>query len=106
MVADQSLQFGDQLAVPPQPQVSLDAILQDGQPQLGQPVALGRRDVGVQELLEGLPPPQPERLAQQRPCGVGLPVGKDAARLGGQLLKARRVQCSRAPPAAGSPAGG
>jgi hypothetical protein len=43
--------------MPPQPQVSLDTILQGDQPQLGQPVSLGHRDVGVQELLEGLAPP-------------------------------------------------
>jgi hypothetical protein len=57
MLPNQGLQLGDQLPVPPQPQVGLDAVLEGGQPQLGQPVGLGHRKVGVQELLEGPPSP-------------------------------------------------
>ena len=79
MVADQPLQLGHQLPMPTHPQVGLEAILQGDQPQLGQPVGLGHRDVSVQELLECLPPPQPQGLAQQRPCGWGRAVGKGAA---------------------------
>jgi hypothetical protein len=62
LVADQPLQLGHQLTMPAQPQVGLDAVLQGSQPQLGQAVALGRADVGVQELLEGPTPPQSQRL--------------------------------------------
>ena len=83
MVADQPLQLGHQLTVPAQPQVGLEAILHRDQPQLGQPVGLGRGDVAGSELLERLAPPQPQRLAQHRTCGPGPVVGKRTARLGG-----------------------
>jgi hypothetical protein len=92
LLPDQALQLGHQLTVPSQPQVSLDPILHRAQAQLGQPVGLGRRDVAVSELLERLAPPQPKRLPQHRPCGPGPAVGKGTARLGGQLLKAHRIQ--------------
>ena len=83
LLADQPLQLGHQLSVPPQPQVGLEAILHRAQPQLAQPVGLGRGDVAVSELLERLAPPQPQRLPQHCPCGPGCAVGKRTARLGG-----------------------
>ena len=66
-----------------EPQVSLEAILQRDQPQLAQPIGLGRSDVAVSELLERLSPPQPQRLPQHRPCGPRPVVGKGTASLGG-----------------------
>ena len=42
LLPDQPLQLGHQLPMPPQPQVRLDPILQRDQPQLGQPIGLGR----------------------------------------------------------------
>jgi hypothetical protein len=78
--------------MPAQPQLGLEAIFHRAQAQLAQPVGLGRRDVAVSELLERLAPPQPQRLAQHRTCGPGRAVRKRTGRLGGQLLKARRVQ--------------
>jgi len=48
-----------------QPQVGLDAVLECDESQLGQAVALGHADVGVQELLERPAAPQPQRLLEQ-----------------------------------------
>ena len=62
LLADQPLQLGHQLPMTPQPQLRLDPILQGDQPELGQAVALGRAEVGVQEFLEGPTPPQSQRL--------------------------------------------
>jgi hypothetical protein len=92
LLAHQPLQLGHQLPVAPQPQIGLNAILHGHQAQLAKPVSLGGAKVAVQELLEGLPPPQLQRLAQHRPGSLRRPVGQGAARRLGQLLKPRHVQ--------------
>ena len=92
MVPDQALQFGDQLTVSAHTQVGLDTVLHRDQPQLTQTVGLGRAQLAVQEFLEGLAPPQPQRLLQQRRRGHGLPVRERTSRLGGQFLEPGRVQ--------------
>jgi len=92
LVPDQPLQLGDQLPMATQPQLGLDPILQRTEPQLGQAVGLGHRKFAIQELLERLAPPQPQRLPQHRPRGLGLACGERAAPGSGQLLKPPRVQ--------------
>ncbi len=82
----------------PQPQVRLDTFLQRDHAELGQPVGLGFAEVAVHELLEGLPPPQSERLAQHRRGSLGSAIGNGTPGRGGQLLKPRRVQRPRRNP--------
>jgi hypothetical protein len=65
LLTDQPLQLGHQLRVAPRLKIGLQAILQRAEPELGQAVALGRAEVGGQELPERLTTPQPQRLAQQ-----------------------------------------
>jgi hypothetical protein len=78
--------------VPPQPQLGLDPILQGDQPELGQAVALGRADVGVQELLEGPTPPQPSASRSSEAAASACPA--DSARRAWAVSSSNRTASS------------
>ena len=61
---DQRLQLPDQLGVPPEGQIGLNPGLQDGEPLLLEPGALGLRERLVGELRQRRAAPQLQRLAE------------------------------------------
>ena len=77
MGAGQLAQLGDQAGVPAQPQVGVDARLEGGQPQLGQPRHLVAGQRGRGHVGQRLAAPQRQRLGQQaRRRGPVAPLGR------------------------------
>ncbi len=87
VLANERLELGHELRVAPQCEVSVDALLESGQPLLAEPGASGVCERHV-ELRQGSPAPKPERLLEQD----GRLLRRRTARLGHQPLEASEVE--------------
>ena len=103
VLGDQRLELGDELAMAPEREVGLDAVLERRQPQLLQPRHLGLRERLVADVLVGVPAPQPERLAEARLRRAGLAPRQLGTPARDQELEALEIQLAgrEAQPVAG-----
>ena len=89
--ADQDLRLGEDLAVPPGPQQSIDPELLGLQAQLGQPGAGRNGRLPTLQVSEGLPLPQGQRVGQQVRRPIGLAKGEQLAGPADVILEPQRV---------------
>ena len=89
MRGDERLEFGDEIAVPTEPELEFDPLAHDGEPKLLEPRDLGAGELLEGELLERRPAPETQRLPQQRERFLRVVA---RARLGDERLEAVTVQ--------------
>jgi hypothetical protein len=90
MLGGQALEFADEVALVSRVEIGGDAVLDGGQPQLGEPRDLGLQRRGVGEIGERWSLPQVERLPQH--CAGGRRVGRpQPATLGHEAREAQGV---------------
>ena len=92
MPGGERLELAGELIRLAEPQVGLEAVLQGGQPQVGQPVALGVRERLGGEFCERRPAPQVERRPQPLRRGGRVAPGERRPTGGGQALEAHQVE--------------
>ncbi len=88
----QALELGKGLAVPPERQLRLEALLPAGEPQLVEAARLERDEGLAREVGEGVSPPEGERPAVQRLGDPDVAVACGPPRIGEERLEARGVE--------------
>ena len=91
---DERAELGDQPLVPPQRQVRLDALLEDGEAQLLEALGLAGGERLEHDALERPAAPEREGFAEPLSGGGGI-VLQAGAPLGRERLEARRVEAAR-----------
>ncbi len=92
---DERLQLGDELGVPAEREIGLDPLLDDDGPQFLEPRDLRLRERLVDEVGEGWPTPERERLAERGLRGLGVVSLQRAPALLGEAREAMDVDVIR-----------